>query len=121
MAEENVSQKLRQKNIDETRNYLIKEINRNDLISKKYKKVCATLSYIEHFLILGSTVTGCISNSAFAFLVAISIRISSCSIGLKICTITAAIKKYKPPIKKEKNRPDRIVLLAKSKLNSTEA
>ena len=29
MAEENVSQEFRLKNIDETRNYLIEEINRN--------------------------------------------------------------------------------------------
>ena len=38
MAEENVSQEFRQKNIDEIRNYLIKEINPNELMSKKYTK-----------------------------------------------------------------------------------
>ena len=38
--------------------------------------------------------------------------------GLKICAITAAIKKYKSIIKK--NKHDKIVLLAKSKLNSIE-
>ena len=90
-------------------------------MSKKHKKVCATLSYIEHFFILGSTITGCISNSDFASLVGIPIGISSSPIKLNIYTITAAIKKYKPLIKKEKKRPNRIVLLAKSKLNSIEA
>ena len=39
MAEENISQEFRLKNIDETRNYLIKEINRNELMSKKRKKL----------------------------------------------------------------------------------
>ena len=48
MAEENKSQEFRLKNIDETRNYLFEEINRNDLMSKKYKKVCRVLNYIEH-------------------------------------------------------------------------
>ena len=57
MAEENISQEFRFKNIDETRNYLIVEINRNELMSKKHKQVCTTLNYIEHFLILGSTIT----------------------------------------------------------------
>ena len=57
MAEENISQEFRLKNIDETRNYLIVEINRNELMSKKHKQVCTTLNYIEHFLILGSTIT----------------------------------------------------------------
>ena len=34
MAKENISQEFRFKNIDETRNYLIEEINRNELMSK---------------------------------------------------------------------------------------
>ena len=51
MAEENKSQEFRLKNVDETRNYLIEEINQSELISKKHKKICTTLNYIEHFLI----------------------------------------------------------------------
>ena len=35
MTEENISQEFRLKNVDETRNYLIQEINRNKLMSKK--------------------------------------------------------------------------------------
>ena len=85
---------------------------------KKHKKVCTTLNYIEHFLILGSTVTGCILISVFASLVGIPLGITSSAIGLKICAINAAIKKYKSTIKKKKH--DKIVLLAKSKLNSIE-
>ena len=93
MATEILSQEFRLKNIDETRNYLIEEINRNQLISKKHKMVCTTLNYIEHFLILGSAVTGCVSISAFSSLVGIPIVITSSAVGLKICVITAAIKK----------------------------
>ena len=33
MAEKNISQEFRLKNIDETRNYFVEEIERNDLIS----------------------------------------------------------------------------------------
>ena len=44
MAEENVSQELRLKNIDETRNYLIEEINWNELMSKKNKNVLTALN-----------------------------------------------------------------------------
>ena len=106
MVEENISQEFRLKNIDETRNYLIEEINRNELMSKKHKKVCTTLNYIEHFLILGSTITGCVSISAFASLVGIPIGIASSTIGLKICVITAEIKKYKSIIKKKRKKHD---------------
>ena len=120
IPEKNISQEFKLKNIDETRNYLIEEINRNELMSKKHKKVCTTLNYIEHFLILGSTITGCVSISAFASLVGIPIGIASSTIGLKICVITAGIKKYKSIIKKKKKKHDKIVLLAKSKLNSIE-
>ena len=120
MPEENITQELRLKDIDKTTNYLIEEINRNELMSKKHKKVCTTLNYIEHFLILGSTITGCVSISAFASLVGIPIGIASSTIGLKICVITAGIKKYKSIIKKKKKKHDKIVLLAKSKLNSIE-
>ena len=118
MAEENISQEFRLKNLDETRNYLIEEINWNELMSKKHKKVCTTLNYIEHFLILGSTITGCVSISSFASLVGIPIGITSSEIGLKIYVITAGIKKYKSIIKKKKKKHDKIVLLAKSKLNN---
>ena len=47
--------------MDETRNYLIDEINRNELMNKKHKKVCKTLNYIKQFFILGSTITGCVA------------------------------------------------------------
>ena len=51
MAEENISQEFKLKDIDETRNYLIEKMNQNDLMGKKYKKVCATLNYINQSLI----------------------------------------------------------------------
>ena len=35
MPEENISQEFRLQNIDETRNYLIEEINQNELRSRK--------------------------------------------------------------------------------------
>ena len=63
-------------------------------MSKKHEKVYRVLNYIENLLILLSTVSGCVSVSAFATLVGIPIEITSSAIGLKICVITAAIKKY---------------------------
>ena len=62
---------------------------------------------------MASTVTGCISISALASLVGISIGITSSVVGLKICVITEGIKKYKSIIKKKKH--DKIVLLGKFK------
>ena len=92
-------------------------------MSKTQKKLCSTVNYIEHSPILASKIiTGCISISVFASLIGISIGIMSAAIELKICAIPAGIKKYKSIIiKKKKSKHDKIVLLAKSKLNSIEA
>ena len=118
MSEENISQEFRLKNIDETRNF-IEDMKQNEFMSKNHKKFCRVLNHIGSILILISTVTGCGSISAFASLVGILIEITSSAVGLKICVITAGIKKYKSLIKK-KNKHDKIVFLAKSKLSSIE-
>ena len=78
--------------IDEIRNNMVEEIEQIELMSKKHKKVCTNLNYIEHFLILPFTVSECISISAFISLVGISIEITNSAIGLTICAITAGIK-----------------------------
>ena len=72
------------------------------------------------FFILAYTITGCVSIFSFASLIGIPIGITSSAIGLKICAITAGIKKYKSMIKKKKKKHDKIVLLAESKLNRIE-
>ena len=97
MLEGNISQEFRLKNIDETRNYFLEEIKLNEFMSKKHKKVCTTQNYIEQ-----NYITGCISISAFGCLLSIPIGITSSAIGLKICAITARIKKYTSIIQKKK-------------------
>ena len=82
MGEENISQGFRMKNIDEARTQLIKEINKNDLISKKHKNVCKALNFMEQLLILFSAVTGFASFSAFSSLVGISIGNTNSPVGL---------------------------------------
>ena len=65
---------------------------------------------IHHLLII---ITGCVSSSAFASLIA------SSAIGLKSYAITVWFKKYKP-INLKKKKKDKIVLLGNSKLNRIE-
>ena len=89
-------------------------------MSGKHKKFCTTLNYIENFFILASTVTGCVSISAFSSFIGILIVTTNSAIRLKIYAITAGIKKYKSIIKKQKKNHDKILLLPKSKLNSIE-
>ena len=89
------------------------------MISRNHEKVCTTLNYIEHFLILSPRITGCISISALAYFLGIPIGITSPAIGLKICKIATRIKKHSSIIKKKKNH-DKMLFLEKSKLDSIE-
>ena len=71
-------------------------------------------------LILASTVTGSVSISVFASLIGMPNGIKSSAATIKICAITAGIKKYKSTIKKKKKSHDKIVLIAKGKLDTIE-
>ena len=95
------SQEFRLKNIEKIKNFFIKEINQNELMSKKPKNICTVLNYIEHLLVLASVVIGCVSISAFAFLVGITKGSTRSLVGLKICAINAIIKKNRSIIKKK--------------------
>ena len=68
------------------------------------KSICEALNCINHFLILASAVTVCVSIFTFASLVSIPIGITSSAIGLKICAMSAGVKKYKSILKKERRR-----------------
>ena len=71
-------------------------------MSKKHKKLCRVLYYIDHSLIAISIITGWVS--ILASLAGIPIVITSSAIGLKICVIMVGIKKFKSIIKEKKQR-----------------
>ena len=89
---------------------------KHDIFEKKTKKnkhVCRVLNYTEHLLsLLSDTVSGCVSISYFASSVGIPIGMANSAVALKICVITAGIKKYKSIIKGKKKKHNNIVLLA---------
>ena len=85
-----LSLEFRLRKIDERRNYLLY----NDLMSEKYKKTCKYLNFVENLFILVSTVTGCVSISEFTSLVCVPVAITNSAVGIKICAITAGIRKY---------------------------
>ena len=53
-------------------------------MSEKYGKISKYLNYVEHFPILVSIVTGCVSISAFVSLVCVPFGIMSSAVGIKI-------------------------------------
>ena len=106
------------KKIDETKNYFLEEIKGNGLMSEKHKKVCRTLNYFDHILAFVTAISGYVSVSVLASLLGVPVGIASSAINMKICIITAGIKKYKSAIKKNTKRRNKTVLLAKVKFKT---
>ena len=69
----------------------------SEVYKKKYKHW-----NVELLIILVSAVTGCVPISEFTSLVCVPIGIASSAVGIKICEITAEIKKDKSIMKKKK-------------------
>ena len=77
---------LRLDNIDETRNYFLKEIKQHELMIEKHKKVSININYTEHFLI----------ECFFCFFAWHSQgNYKFFKIGLKIFAIVSEYKKFK--------------------------
>ena len=58
---------------------------KEDIVSlKKAQKGCTTISYIEHVLVLASTVAGFVSIFAFAFLFGVPIGTASSTIAQNV-------------------------------------
>ena len=106
--EENIKEEFRLINKNKTRNCFIEE-----MICKKHKRFCRFLSYTGHYFSLQASKTaGVVSISAFTSLLDIPAGIVSFANRIKICSITAVIKKYKSMIKKEKKKDNKMVLLS---------
>ena len=101
MGEEDICQQFRLTHLEEIKNYFIKEIGQNEVMSKKQKKVSIILNYPELIPFLVSAIAGYVSVSAFVSLLSISIGITSSVLRLKICTVT---KKHKSMIKKKEKK-----------------
>ena len=69
-------------------------------MSEKHKKFCRVFNCTNNSLIVISTITGCISISAFASVVGIPIEIASSAIELKNGAIKVGIKMCKSIINK---------------------
>ena len=72
------------------------------MVSNKHNKGCEIFNCTEHLLMSTPVVTVCVSFFVFVSLVGILVGIASSAATVKICAITAVIKKYKSIIKKKK-------------------
>ena len=101
-------------------NYFYQEINQRKSCSKKLSKYVAAFDYIDKVLIVLSATSGGVSIISFTSIVGVPVGIASASLTLFFSLTTGIVKKLLNITRNKKKKHDKILMLAKSKLNSIE-
>ena len=102
-------------------NYFYQEINQQKSYSKKLNKYVTIFDYIDKILIILSVTSSGISIISFASAIGALAKVVSASLTLIFSITTGIVKKLLDIIRKKKKRHNKIIMLAKSKLNSIES
>ena len=107
--------------IGEIENYFITEIKERELISKKLSKYISFFDYFDKSLIVLSVTSRSVSIASFATAIGIPIGMTSASLSLAFSLCTGLVKKLLKATRNKKKKLNKIVMLARSKLNSIES
>ena len=116
----NLSDQIRLVEINKIKDYFNLEIQERRILSKKLSKYIAALDYIDKTLIVLSATTGGVSIIYFASVIAAPAGMASASFTLMFSLTTEIIKKVLKIKRNKKKKHNKIVMLAKSKLNNIE-
>ena len=97
------------------------EIRERELISKNISKYIAPLDYFHKSLNVLSVLSGSISIASFATVIGALAGIIGASFGLTFSITSGFVKKFLKRIRNKKKKHNKIVMLARSKLNSIES
>ena len=100
--------------------YFHQELNQKKSCSKKLSKYVAAFDYIDKILIALSATSGGVSIISFTSAVGAPVGIASASFTLIFSLTTGIIKKLLSITRSKKKKHDKILMLAKSRLNSIE-
>ena len=104
--------------ISKIENFFIEEINQRKSYSKKLNKYVTAFVYIGNVLIALSATSGGVSIISFTSVIGAPVGIVSASFTLIFSLTTGIFKKLLNITRKKKKKHDKILMLAKSKLNS---
>ena len=110
--------KFRLDEISKIENYFIEEINQRKWYSKKMNKYVTASDYIDKVLIALSAASGGVSIISFTSIIGAPVGIVSASFTLIFSLTTGIVKKLLNITREKKKKHDKILILAKSKLNS---
>ena len=113
-------QQVRLNKINEIKDYFLAEIREKELISKNLSKYIASLDYFDKSLNVLSILSGSISIASFATVIGAPAGIIGASCGFTFSITSGFVKKFLKTIRNRKKKHNKIVMLARSKLNSIE-
>ena len=114
-------QQFRLNKINEIKDYFIAEIKERELLTKNLSKYIASFEYFDKSLIFLSVATGSISLASFVTVAGAPVGIMSSSCSLIFSITTGFVKKLLKTTRNKKQKDNKIVMLARIKLNSIES
>ena len=114
-------EQIRLNKINEIKDYFIAKIRKRELMSKNLCQYNVSFEYLDKTLIALSVATGSISIASFATAIGVPVGIMSASCSLAFSITTGFVKKFLKTIRNKKKKHNKIVMLARSKLNSIES
>ena len=114
-------QQFRLNKINEIKDYFIAEIKERELLTKNLSKYIASFEYFDKSLIFLSLVTSRISIASFVSVIGAPAGIIGASCGLTFSITSGFIKRLLKTTRNKKKKHNKIVMLARSKLNSIES
>ena len=114
-------QKFRLNKINESKDYFTAETREREPMSKILRKYIASFEYLDKSLTVLSVSTGSISIASFLTVIGVLVGIRSASCSLAFSITTRFIKEFLKTIRNKKKKHNKIVMLARSKLNSIES
>ena len=114
-------QEFRLNKINEIKDYFIVKFKERELMSKRLSKCIASFDYFDQSLIALSVATGSVSIASFSTVIGAPVGITSASFSLELSICREIVKKLLKTTRIKKKKHNKIVMLARSKLNSIES
>ena len=114
-------QQFRLNKFNEIKDYFLAEIRERELISKDLSKRIASLDYFDKSLNVLSILSGSISITPFASVIGVPAGIIGASCSFTFSITSGFVKRFLKTIRNKKKKHNKIVMLARSKLNSIES
>ena len=114
-------QQFRLNKNNEIKDYFIGDVRERELISKNLSKYIASLDHFHKSLNILSILSGSISIASFKGVIGVPAGIIGASLGFTFSITSGFVNKFLKAIRNKMKKQNKIVMLARSKLNSIES